>query len=139
MQIMKKIHTLLTRRSVLIIFALFLTLVTILMPEPAFAAKCGEVETSFDFNCKDVDPDATDIHNPIFHLILVGINLMSVALGLAVAFFIIWGAMLYTSSNGEAAKAQKGISYITNAVLALVLFAAMYSVANFLIPGGIFN
>ncbi|HYG84366.1 MAG TPA: hypothetical protein VD907_05845 [Verrucomicrobiae bacterium] len=112
---------------------------SVIQAQPAAAAQCGPIQTAFDFGCTNVDPNAGDSRNPIFHIIIVAINFMAVGLGIVVLFFIIWGSLMYVTSNGEAAKAQKGISYITNAVLALVLFMAMYAVANFLIPGGIFT
>ena len=57
--------------------------------------------------------------------------------GIAVVCGIVWGGMLYSTSNGNASKAQQGISFIINAVIGLLLFIFMFALANFLVPGGI--
>lgn len=123
----------------LVLAVLLGALFALLSPAEAQAAQCGTIQTSFDFNCANVDPKAGDQRNPIFHMILVAINFLSVGVGVLVTGFIIWGGFLYTTSNGEPAKAQKAISYITNAVLALILYMSMYAIVNFLIPGGLFT
>jgi len=105
----------------------------------ASAATCGKVETSFDLQCQGVDAAASNANNPIFHVLIIAVNFMAVAVGLVVLFFVIWGALTYTTSDGDSGKAQKGISYITNAILALILFLGMYAITNFLIPGGLFK
>ncbi|MEO8105473.1 MAG: hypothetical protein ABI602_04020 [Candidatus Saccharibacteria bacterium] len=65
------------------------------------------------------------------------IKLLSVLVGLAVTFGIIYGGIEYTMSAGDPQKAQKGRKHIQDAVLALVSYALIFALLNFLIPGGI--
>ena len=65
------------------------------------------------------------------------IKLLSVLVGLAVTFGIIYGGIEYTMSAGDPQKAQKGRKHIQDAVLALIAYALIFAFLNFLIPGGI--
>lgn len=102
---------------------------------------CGGVDTAFDFNCPDnIDEDSGELeNNPIYALLLTGINILAGGVGVAVVAFIIWGSILYASADGKSDQVQKGVSYIVNAIIGLVLFIAMYAIINFLVPGGILN
>lgn len=117
-------------------------LLAILPPHySALAAECGGVETSFDFNCPD-DADVTSgnlENNPIFTVLLFAINFLTAGIGIAAVGFITWGAIVYSTAGGNREKVQTAISYITNAVIGLLLFMSMFAIANFLIPGGVFN
>ena len=59
-------------------------------------------------------------------------------MGIAVVAGIVFGAVTYASAGGNKKKKKKGISFVTNAVIALVLFIFMYAIINFLVPGGLF-
>lgn len=72
-------------------------------------------------------------------LINVIFNILAGLVGVAVVAGITWGGMLYTTSNGNAAKAQQGITVIVNSVIGLLLFIFLFAITNFLVPGGIFK
>lgn len=93
---------------------------------------CGEIDTSI-VNC-----DSTG-GSPVISLLLQVINFLAVGVGIAVVGGIIWGGMVYSSSNGDASKVQQGKMIVVNAVLGLVLFIFMYAIINYLVPGGLFN
>lgn len=93
---------------------------------------CGDIETSI-IKC-DVDGE-----NPIVSMLLEIVNFLAVGVGIAVVGGIIWGGMLYASSNGDASKTKQGITVIVNAVIGLLLFIFMYAMINFLVPGGLFT
>lgn len=102
---------------------------------------CGGVATSFDFGCPD-NADTTSgqlENNPIFTILLFAINFLTAGIGIAAVGFITWGAIIYSTAGGNREKVQTAISYITNAVIGLLLFMSMFAIANFLIPGGVFN
>ncbi len=65
------------------------------------------------------------------------IKLLTVIVGLAVTFGIIYGGIEYSMSAGDPQKAQKGRKHIQNAALALVTYALIIAFLNFLIPGGV--
>lgn len=70
-------------------------------------------------------------------LITITFRLLAGIVGIAVVGGITWGGMLYASSNGNASKAQQGITVIVNAVIGLLLFIFMFAITNFLVPGGV--
>ncbi len=96
------------------------------------AGACDEIETSI-VKCN------TNSGNPVIGIMLEIINFLAVGVGIAVVGGIIWGGMIYASSNGEPNKVQQAKLIIVNAVLGLVLFIFMYAIINFLVPGGLFT
>lgn len=72
-------------------------------------------------------------------IIIQLINFLAVGVGIAVVGGIIWGGMLYASSNGDPSKTKQGVTVIINAVVGLLLFMFMYAIINYLVPGGVFN
>lgn len=117
-------------------------MVTLLTPT-VLAADCGTkwnpitkqfepVKTSFDYGCSGKNSGAQQI-------LLAVVNFLAIGVGIAVVGGIIFGAIRYITSNGNAAQAQQGVSIIVNAVIGLLLFMFMYAIINFLVPGGLFN
>lgn len=93
---------------------------------------CRDIKTSL-IECK------TDSGTPIMGIIIQLINFLAVGVGIAVVGGIIWGGMLYASSNGDPSKTKQGVTVIINAVVGLLLFMFMYAIINYLVPGGVFN
>lgn len=96
------------------------------------ALSCGGHETSI-ISC------GSSSNLIIINILIVVVNFMSIIVGLAVLIGIVFGALLYTSSSGNAEQAKRGIGYIRNAVIALVLYVFMFAIINFLVPGGLFS
>lgn len=94
--------------------------------------RCGEIKTSL-VDCNN------DGGNPVVSLVLQVINFMAVGVGIAVVGGIIWGGLLYASSNGDSSKAKQGITAIVNSIIGLLFFMFMYALINFIVPGGIFS
>ncbi len=95
-------------------------------------AGCGSVSTNI------IDCDSTG-GDPVSGLVIGVINFLAVGVGIAVVGGIIWGGMLYASSNGDPGKTKQGISVIVNAIIGLLLFIFMYAILNFIVPGGLFT
>lgn len=110
------------------------SLVTLNLPNTAKAATCNGVETFFDWGCNDSDTGEQTL------LGLLGTILNWVAIGVSVAVLggIVYGAIMYASAGGNEAQTKKAVSIIKNAIIALILYFAMYSILQFLIPGGLF-
>lgn len=99
---------------------------------------CGTTRTSIDFKCESGNAKAPGA-NTVTDMLLTVINFMAVGVGLAVVGGIVFGALRYSSANGNASQAQQGITFIVNSVIGLVLFILMYAIINFLVPGGLFT
>ena len=65
------------------------------------------------------------------------IKLLTVLVGIAVTFGVIYGGIQYSMSAGDPQKAASGRKHVRDSVIALVAYALALSLLNFLIPGGI--
>lgn len=94
-------------------------------PTPTTPGTCSSVSTNI-IRCASIP----SVLNTI-------INFLAIGVGIAVVGGIVWGAMLYTTSNGDSGKTQQGITVIVNAVIGLIVFIFMYAIINFIVPGGV--
>lgn len=115
--------------------------ITASKPSPAGTAinKCGDVDTAFNYGCSGVDSGKSDNSNPIFQVLFFIVNIVALGVGMAAVGGVIYGAILYTSAGDNGEQTKKGINVVVNAVLGVVLFAFMYAILNFLVPGGLFT
>ncbi len=100
------------------------------------ANNCGNTNTYFSWG-KACD-DSQD-GGQIMGLFLTIFNWLAIGVSLAVIAGIIYGAITYTTAGGAQDRAKKGIDIIRNSVIGLVLYFAMFSLLNFLVPGGLFK
>ena len=111
-------------------------LLSLLLPliytQNSYAAKCDGVITLFDWQCSSAS-------NGILALVATFLNWMAAGVAAAVLIGIVYGAIIYATAAGDESKAKHGIEIIRNAVIALVLYALMWSFLQFLIPGGLFS
>lgn len=109
-------------------------------PSPAGTAinKCGDVDTAFNYGCSGADSGSSGNNNPIFQVLFFIVNIVALGVGMAAIGGVIYGAILYTSAGDNGEQTKKGINIVVNAVLGVVLFAFMYAILNFLVPGGLF-
>lgn len=109
--------------------------------EDKFAGKekCGNVGTFFDFGCGAVDPKGGGSNNPIFRILLTVIAWLTAGVMVAVIGGIVYGGFLYLTAQDNASQTQKGIIVIVDSVIGLILFGLMWTILNFIIPGGIYN
>ena len=104
-----------------------------------FAATCGGVQTSI-ISCSQTGGKGSTVKNTgVWGVLLLAINILTAGIGIAAVGGIVYGAILYTSAGGSPEQVKKAMGIITNVVIGVVAYALMYSVLNFLIPGGIFN
>lgn len=114
-------------------------------PAPANAATCGGVEVAYlGAICDDSQGgggggNADDIGNSGLWKILTGVlNIMMAGVGILAVGGIVYGSILYASAQDNQSQVQKAIEIFRNVTIGLVSFALMYSLLQFLIPGGVF-
>lgn len=93
---------------------------------------CGGVETAY------IECDATG-NGSIVNMLLAIVNFIAVGVGILTVGGIIWGGMVYASSNGDANRVKQAKTIIVNAIVGLILFFFMYAFINYLVPGGLFT
>jgi len=93
---------------------------------------CG-TDTFFDWGCSNSGDEQ------ITPLLITVLNWLAIGVTVAVVAGIIYGAILYTTSGGNAEQSKKAIGVIRSAIIALVLYFAMWALLNWLVPGGLFT
>lgn len=103
------------------------------------AADCGsgkeKVKTSI-INCPSSVKSGSDT---VMWLLLTTVNILAVGVGIAAVAGIVWAGILYTTAADNASQVAKAKSVIANVIVGIVAYALMFSLLNFLVPGGIFN
>lgn len=98
-----------------------------------------EVDTAI-IKCDNVNVDEDGVENTgAWSLLLTAINILTAGIGVVALGGIIYGAILYISAGGSADQIKKAVGIFTNIVIGVIAYALMYSVLNFLVPGGLFN
>ena len=96
------------------------------------AANCGGAETSV-ISCEGEGSTA------IINIIKQVIKILTAGVGVAAFGAVVYGAFLYTTSEGSPDKVKKAREVWMNTVIGLLMFAFMVAITNFIIPGGVFN
>lgn len=122
-----------------VIIGLIVLSSAVFFTDRALAVSCGGVETSV-ISCDQTGSDNSDISNSgIWGILLLAINILTAGVGIAAVGGLIYGSILYTSAGGTPEGVKKAHTIIQNVVIGIVMYALLYSLLNFLIPGGIFN
>ena len=110
------------------------TAIVSMLSRPVFAAEnCGNVQTFFNWGCPD------DGETAIYSVLGKILDWLAMGVAIAVVIGIIYGAIMYMTAGGNEGQAKNAIGIIRNALIALILYFAMYSILNFIIPGGLFT
>lgn len=94
----------------------------------------GQVETNF-FGCVKDDKDGCGVWMTI-NLIL---TVLTFGVGIAATVGIVITAILYITSRDDSGQLAKAKRRILEIVVGLAIYAAMWSIISWIIPGGVFN
>lgn len=103
-----------------------------MVAQPALAASCAGADTSV-ISCDGEGSTA------LINIVKQVIQILTAGVGVAAVGAVIFGAVLYTTSEGSPDKVKKAREIWTNTVIGLLMFAFMVAITNFIIPGGVFN
>ena len=104
----------------------------------AFAATCGDTTTSI-LSCDQDNKGANTEDNAVWGLLIMAVNILTTGIGIAALGGLVYGAILYASAEDKTEQVTQAKAVITNVVIGLILFGFMWSLLNFLIPGGVFK
>ena len=96
--------------------------------------ECGTAHTFFDWGCNGADDK-----DSILTVLVTISNWLAAGVVIAVIGGIIYGAIMYATSAGDAAKAKSATEIIRNAFIALILYFLMWAFLQYIVPGGLFN
>lgn len=100
-------------------------------------ADCAGVKTSI-LNCDAAGGDNIE-DSGLWALLIIALNILAGLVGVVAVGGIVYGAIMYASAQDNASQVQEAVGIIRNVVIGIVLFMGMYSILQFLIPGGVFN
>ncbi len=84
--------------------------------------------------------NGTDVEdNGVWKLLLIAINLLTAGIGVVAVGGIVYASILYASAEDKNEQVSQAKQIITNVVIGLVMFILMWSLLNFIIPGGVFS
>lgn len=153
-------------KQTLLIFALLIGFGGFFVAPAASAIKCGGVETILikcdqtgDGVCSDgsiitkanmdklvpdkcpdgKSPTVQTANTGIWGMLIFFINILTAGIGVAGVGGVVYGSILYTTAGGNLEQVKKSRHIIANTVVGLILYAAMFALLNFLIPGGMFG
>jgi hypothetical protein len=131
-----------TIRNVIAGFLLLLGMTIFLAPVSVFAAEKGNNECEVDtaiIKCDNVDVTKDGINNTgLWSILITAINIMAAGVGVLALAGIVYGSVLYTSAGGNQEQVKKAMGIFTNVVIGIVAYAGMWTLLNFLVPGGVF-
>ena len=97
----------------------------------------GAVNLRFDLGCQG--PYYKGPGGAIGDLFFSIIRFLSYGVGIAVVIAIILSGIQYTTSEGNPEATQNAKNRIQMAIISLIIYVFIFSIAQFLIPGGLFN
>lgn len=102
---------------------------------------CGDgkdaVSLRFDLGCQG--PYYKGPGGAIGDLLFSIIRFLSYGVGIVVVIAIIVSGIQYTTSEGNAEATQQAKNRIQTSIISLVIYVFIFSIAQFLVPGGLFN
>jgi len=99
----------------------------------AGSSVCGQIQI---LPCTE---DGTDLKsNNIWKIIVMVINILTAGIVVAAIGGFVFAGVLYSSAGGNADNIKKAKDIMQNIAMGLLAYAAMYSLLNFIVPGGMF-
>jgi hypothetical protein len=88
--------------------------------------------------CNAATTKGTDVKKTGVYLLLVWVlNIMTAGVGIAAVGALVYAGVLYASAEGKSDQVAKAKQIITNTVVGIVVYALMFLVVNWLVPGGV--
>lgn len=70
--------------------------------------------------------------------IQLGINVLSVAVGIVILGMVVFGGIRYSLSRSNPQEVQAAKAHLTNAIIALIAYVFIFTLLQWIVPGGVF-
>lgn len=120
-----------------VILSTFALLLALFHSLPVYAAECASVETTV-ISC-DSQASGDEQTSGIWSLLLIGINILTAGVGVLAVGGFVYAGILWTTAEDKADQLNQAKNTILNTCIGLVSFGLMYSLLQFVVPGGVFN
>lgn len=102
--------------------------------EPGLAessqGECAGIKTDY-FACEG---DGIEAFGGIISIIIA---IVSIGVGIVAVGGLVYGAVLYASAQDNQEQVKKAITIVRSVIIGLILYVFMFTIANWLVPGGI--
>ncbi len=98
------------------------------------AASCGGVSTSV-IDCGADDNEGSGI----FAILNIILTILTYGVGIAATVGFVVSGIQYATARDDAGQLSRAKNRIIQIIIGLFLYAGMWAVLNFLLPGGLFN
>ena len=98
--------------------------------------RCGTVDTAYVM-CPATSGDGIS-GSPVWGMLTVVLNIAIALIGIAAIGGMVYAGTIYASSRDDEARVRQARTLLMNIGIGLVIFAALYLLLQFIIPGGIF-
>lgn len=105
-------------------------------PDPNCLA---QQQASFGNGCNGLSAQQCLEQNSFVQKLQLIVNFLSAGVGLVVVAMIMFGGIKYITAGENSQAVQDAKNTIRNAIIALLVFALMFSFMQWLIPGGVFG
>lgn len=120
------------KRISILILAFTAIVTSLFLTQPTFAATCSGVETSL-IECEG-GGDAG-----VWHILLTIVDILSIGIGITALIGILIFGIQYLTDGGDVAKTTKAKRRMFEIVIGLVGWVLIFSICEWLMPGGRFN
>lgn len=101
------------------------------------AATCGKDSDGKALTTAVISCDNTG-GNAIWGLLIIALNVLTGGIGIVAVGGIVYASILYASAGDNSGQVSKAKNMIRDIVIGIVAYALMYSLLQYLIPGGAF-
>jgi hypothetical protein len=134
-------------QNIIIMLTLLFGVAVVAMPTATYATCSGSTQcnNSCGVDTAIIKCNPNSVTNKglqssgVWALLLMAINILTGLIVVAAIGGLVYAAILYTSSGGNADQTKKAIEFIRNVIIGIVAYAVMFAALNFIIPGGLFN
>lgn len=95
--------------------------------------RCGKVQVNL-LDCGENTKEGTPVINAVLR---IGVDVLSVVVGIAAVGGLAWAAILYTKAGDNESNVAEAKDLIRNVVIGLFVYVFMIALINFLVPGGV--
>jgi hypothetical protein len=128
-----------TIRNLVLGGLLLIPVISVVIPTgTSFAQEqCGGVDTAI-IKCDQGEGNAIE-DTGLWGLLILTINILTAGVGVLAVAGLVYGGILYITSSGSPEQVKKAYGVFSNVVIGVIAFGGMFTLLNFIVPGGVFN
>ena len=128
-------HTLKTRLIITLGVIVSVFAANFLPAQPAHALTCSILPTDI---CKSAETKTSEPKDTgIFKLLVWVLRILTAGVGIAAVGAVIYAGILYASAGSGPEQVKQSKKIITDVAIGIIVYALMFLVINWLVPGGV--